>query len=139
MRVVGGLIAAAAIVAGGRAIETASLGSTDRDTLARVEDEVRQIVQARTAELHQIAGRIVVTADQLHAAGAEPELHARSSTRRRTRSTSSPPDARAATIFSPTFTPIAWSGRPAELPVDGSRKAGSCSSRLGRLVRVSST
>ena len=118
VRVVGGLIAAAAIVTGGRAMETASLGSTDRDTLARVEDEVRQIVQARTAELHQIAGRIVVTAEQVHAAGAEPET-ARSLFDATAHAIDEQPAGRAsATIFSPTFTPIAWSGRPAELPVN---------------------
>ena len=97
-------------------METASLGSTDRDTLARVEDEVRQIVQARTAELHQIAGRIVVTADQVHAAGAEPET-ARSLFEATAHAIDEQPAGRAAaTIFNPTFTPIAWSGRPAELP-----------------------
>jgi signal transduction histidine kinase len=117
-RLGGGVLLSLAILASGSVVERVALGATDDELMARIAADVDRIIRARTGELHRMAGRVVVTADQVRAASSDPEA-ARALFDASARAIAGEPPGRVAvTVFGPSALPLAWSGRPSELPAD---------------------
>jgi signal transduction histidine kinase len=117
-RLVAGALLSLGILLAGSLVERSVLGATDEELMTRVAADVERIITARTSELRRMAARVVVTADQVTAAASDPEA-ARALFDATARAIDGEPPGRvAATVFGTSDNPLAWSGRPSELPVD---------------------
>jgi signal transduction histidine kinase len=117
-RLFAGVLVSLAILVSGSLVERAALGATDQELMTRIARDVERIIKARTGELHRMADRVVVSADQVRAASSDPEA-ARALFDASARAIDGEPPGRVAvTVFGPSDIPLAWSGRPSELPAD---------------------
>jgi signal transduction histidine kinase len=112
--VTGGLLAAALVLAGGLALERLVLGADDTALLARVASEVRGTVDALASDLRAIASSADVQPSDLTAAPTDTES-ARALFEAARRALGARTDT-ALTVYGTTGVPLAWSGRPSELP-----------------------
>jgi signal transduction histidine kinase len=99
----------------GRLVERARLGATNDDARQRVIEEVTEIVDARVRALQATARSTGIRAAQVEQAGTDPEA-ARALFERLRTMLGAEAGRGALTVYGPTMTPLAWSGRPSELP-----------------------
>ena len=125
MRVLGaGLALAAIVLGGGYVLERVRLGRSNADAFSHVEREVRARVERISASLRTVARNLA--ADSARVRAAEDDEAA-------TRALFDSVDAAidpasdleiAATVYGTAGRPLAWAGRPSELPVDRLSGAG---------------
>src|SRR6266850_2242849 len=113
-----GAVCALLVWAGGRALEYLRLGGDDNALRARVETEVRDAFDGMARSLHAMA-KPLVTVSTLQAAaegdtGAARELFEAAEAAVRGKESSE----LAVTAYSAGGRPVAWAGRPSELPPD---------------------
>ena len=113
-----GIVLALFTVAAGRLYERTRLGATDADTLQSVAAETRGRIDGIAAALRQAASAAAVDPALLAEAGTSPEAARRlfDAARDALRHTGGAPGA--LTIYGAAGTPLAWSGRPSDLPPD---------------------
>jgi signal transduction histidine kinase len=112
----GGLLAALTVLLVGFAIERLRLGSDDADFLARVAADVRGTVDDLSGELRAAASRANVRAADVTAAPTDAEAaRALFDAARHALGAAGRGDA-AFTVYGAAGVPLAWSGRPSELP-----------------------
>ncbi|HXE79800.1 MAG TPA: ATP-binding protein [Vicinamibacterales bacterium] len=113
-----GLLLAVLTVVAGRLYERVRLGPADEDTLRLIARDTRAHVDAIAADLRRAAESAAVDPSLLAEAATNPEA-ARSlfdAARNALRHTRNAPAA--ITIYGATGVPLAWSGRPSDLPPD---------------------
>jgi len=120
VRAAAGFLVAALVVAGGRLIELARVGKTDADAMSRIELEVRGEIDRISSALREIAAGAPIRRELLAEAPSSPEATRRlfDDVRRALESTATPPGRSAITLYGSSAVPIAWSGRPSEVPAD---------------------
>ena len=114
-----GVVCVLAVLAAGRIVERLVLGTNDAAIRARVERDVRGAFAVMSRGLQEIA-RQVGDADALAAATREDENAARrlfDGAQRATVARTSDVEL-AVTAYAPGSRPLAWAGRPSELPKD---------------------
>jgi signal transduction histidine kinase len=113
-----GLALAALTFVAGHLAERAWLGASDEDARQRAVGEVRAVVDARVADLQAVAHSAEIAASQVEQAATDPEA-ARTLFDIARRVLAGAPQGRSAlTIYGPSMSPLAWSGRPSELPIE---------------------
>ena len=113
-----GLLCASAVFGSGRLLEWAMLGRTDATSRVRVEEEVRSALDAMSRELRDVASG-VADADVLLAASEGDSRSARQLFDAAAAAlTRGDEGALAVTAYTADGTPLAWAGRPSELPSD---------------------
>jgi signal transduction histidine kinase len=115
---VAGLAVAAMVLGGGYVLERVRLGRSDRDAFSHVEREVRDRVERITASLHTVARALASDPSRVRAARddetATRELFDAVDA---AIALTADPDV-AATVYGLNGRPLAWAGRPSELPID---------------------
>jgi signal transduction histidine kinase len=112
----GGLLAAMAVLLLGFAIERLRLGADDTDLLARVAADARGTVDSLAGELRAVASRANVAAADVTAAPTDADAaRALFDAARHALGAAARGDA-AFTVYGAAGVPLAWSGRPSELP-----------------------
>jgi signal transduction histidine kinase len=114
----GGLACAAIVAAGGRAVERTRLGADDQAAFAKVEREVRANFDRIVSSLNALARDGATSAEPVLRTPADGRdlrpLFARASALVGTDATAR----QALTIYGADGEPLAWAGRPSELPRD---------------------
>ena len=118
VRAVAGFVAAALTLMGGRAVEFARLGRSDADAMARVASEVRGGIDTIAAELRGTAHQAAVRPALLATAQPSPESTRTLFDLARSALGTAPVGRSAVTIYGSSGTPLAWSGRPSDVPAD---------------------
>lgn len=119
MRLLVGLVCALAVFGGGRLLERVVLGPDDAAARARVEADVRTTFAATSTRLRDIAARLTDAATVEQAAAQADD-----SVTRRLFDAAAAALVRgedvelAVTVFAADGAPLAWAGRPSELPAD---------------------
>jgi signal transduction histidine kinase len=135
-----GLIAALAAAVAGRALERRRFGASDEEAVARVEQELRQRLDASADTLASIAARVAAAGDAIRAAP-----HDNTAARRLFDAVDAAlPEEQAGrtgiTVYDAANMPVAWAGRVLDLPKSRIKAQASlfvAPSALGpRLVRV---
>jgi signal transduction histidine kinase len=114
---VAGIALAALTLAAGRVVERARLGASDAEARQRVVREVTDVIAARVRALQVTARSTGIRASQLEQAATDPEA-ARALFERLGALLGVEEGRGALTAYGPATTPLAWSGRPSELPVE---------------------
>jgi signal transduction histidine kinase len=115
----GGLVGVIIVAIAGFAIERTRLGSTDQEAVARVESDVRAAFARMAGALEQMARPLAGRPDLLLDAAAGNHEAARTLFNDASAIITQYADGDLAiTVYAPDGTPIAWSGRPSELPPD---------------------
>jgi signal transduction histidine kinase len=115
-RAAAGVLLALVILSGGRIAERLTFGATEADTVRRVAAAVRGDLASMTAGLEETARRVAVDPARLAtAADAEAMRRLFDSS---ARALDAAGGASAITIYSATGVPLAWAGRPSELPTE---------------------
>src|SRR5215208_6938123 len=135
-----GTAAAVAVALIGWGAERARFGATDASAVSRVQDELRDELDARAGRLGALARRMAVTADQLRAAPHDPQL-ARTLFDRAASALAVEETGRTGiTVYGADGAPIAWAGRVFDLPkerLDGPASLFVAPGAIGpRLVRL---
>jgi signal transduction histidine kinase len=112
-----GILAALLVLAAGRIYERLWLGATDTATLEAIAAEARDAVDRIAADLRGVAARAAVDATLLAEATSDPEVARRLFDVARSAIGESN-ERSALTLYSAAGTPLAWSGRPSDLPPD---------------------
>ena len=118
VRAAAGFVAAALTLMAGRAVEFARLGRSDADAMARVASEVRGAIDTIAAELRGTAHQAAVRPALLATAQPSPESTRTLFDRARSALGTAPVGRSAVTIYGSSGTPLAWSGRPSDVPPD---------------------
>jgi signal transduction histidine kinase len=112
-----GIVAALLVLLAGRMYERVRLGAADAAALATIAAEVRDVVDRIAAELRAAAEQAAVDPALLTRASSDPEVARRLFDVARA-ALPHTGERSALTLYAATGAPLAWSGRPSDLPPD---------------------
>jgi signal transduction histidine kinase len=112
----GGMLAAAVVLAGGTVLRRAVLGADDRQAFAAIEAEVREVMAGMTLDLRELAQLPGVSPDLIRQAAADAAAAERLFAAVDGAVSGYEPLDAALTVYAVDGRPLAWSGRPTELP-----------------------
>jgi signal transduction histidine kinase len=135
-----GAAVALAVAAIGWGVERQRFGPTDQSALARVRIELRDQIDARADRLRALAGRTVVSAEQLRAAPRDPRAAEALFDRVASVLAAEETGRTGVTVYGADGAPAAWGGRVFDLPrerLDGPASLFVAPGAIGpRLVRI---
>jgi signal transduction histidine kinase len=118
VRAAAGFLAAALTWAGARAVEIVRIGRSDADAMDRIASEVRGEIETIAADLRDVTRRAAVRPAVLTNAPSSPEAMRTLFDDARRSLEHAPAGRSGVTIYGSSGAPVAWSGRPSDIPLD---------------------
>lgn len=115
---IGALLLAAAVFAGGFAWERSRLGPSDEAAARKVEELARRRIEETSTTLREVAAALSTRRSLIGEVVSEPERAAGLFDASRAAIERPGGDSLSVTVYDPSGTPVAWSGRPAELALE---------------------